>query len=154
MPGIDDPESGMGRSWQSTFHADSVESAEQRMEQLEYSWQWLPDECLRATTPVLPAVRELPDGRKVFFNQLIAAFQGWKDERNDPSKAITHGDGTPLDTEGVQAAARLGEELSFDVPWQTGDVALVDNYVVMHGRRTFTGTRKILASLVARESHA
>jgi len=25
----------------------------------------------------------------------------------------------------------------------------VDNYTAMHGRRTFTGTRKVLASLVA-----
>jgi alpha-ketoglutarate-dependent taurine dioxygenase len=37
------------------------------------------------------------------------------------------------------------------VPWQAGDVALVDNYVTMHGRRTFTGPRKVLVSLVAGE---
>jgi hypothetical protein len=53
---------------------------------------------------------------------------GWKDGRNDPSRAITSGD---------------------DVPWLCGDVALVDNFVAMHGRRTFTGTRKVLASLIA-----
>jgi alpha-ketoglutarate-dependent taurine dioxygenase len=28
-------------------------------------------------------------------------------------------------------------------------VALVDNFVTMHGRRTFAGTRRVLASLVA-----
>ena len=49
-------------------------------------------------------------------------------------------------------AARLGEELSFDIPWETGDFALLDNYVVMHGRRAFTGTRRVLASLVAAEN--
>ena len=37
------------------------------------------------------------------------------------------------------------------MPWQQGDVALVDNFVTMHGRRTFTGTRKVLASLIAAE---
>jgi alpha-ketoglutarate-dependent taurine dioxygenase len=46
-------------------------------------------------------------------------------------------------------AVELADALTFDVPWQTGDVALVDNHVVMHGRRTFTGARKILASLIA-----
>ena len=98
---------------------------------------------------MLPAVRELPDGRRSFFNQMIAAYHGWKDARNDPSKSITLGDGTPLDREAVTLAARLADELTFDIPWQTGDVALVDNFVTMHGRRTFAGTRKVLASLVA-----
>lgn len=149
MPGADDAASGMGRSWQSTWSVDTKEAAEERMTKLGYTWEWLDDGCLRATTPVLPAVRDLGDGRKSFFNQLIAAFKGWKDTRNDPSKAITFGDGTPLDAADAMRAADLAEEITFDVPWQTGDVALVDNYVAMHGRRTFAGTRKVLASLVA-----
>jgi alpha-ketoglutarate-dependent taurine dioxygenase len=151
MPSQNDPGSGMGRSWQSTLRASRREQAEERLAALGYSWTWLTDGCLRATTPVLPATRKLDDGRTSFFNQLIAAFQGWKDERNDPSTAITFGDGTPLDRGAVDVATRLGEELSFDLAWQRSDVALVDNYVTMHGRRPFTGTRKVLASLVAGE---
>jgi hypothetical protein len=149
MPSQNDPNSGMGRSWQSTLRASTPEQAEERLKGLGYSWTWLADGCLRATTPVLPAVRKLADGRTSFFNQLIAAFQGWKDGRNDPSEAITFGDGTPLDADAVNVAARLGEELSFDLAWQRADVVLVDNYVTMHGRRGFTGTRKVLASLIA-----
>lgn len=152
MPGENDAASGMGRSWQSTLKARTRDEAELRLRELGYEWTWLADGGLRATTPVLPAVRRLKDGRVTFFNQLIAAARGWKDSRNDPMKAITFGDGSPLDPEAVMAAAELGEELSFDVPWQAGDVALVDNYVVMHGRRPFTGTRKVLASLVAAEA--
>ncbi len=151
MPSQSDPSSGMGRSWQSTLRASTPQEAEERLQRLGYSWTWLADGCLRATTPVLPAVRKLPDGRTSFFNQLIAAFQGWKDERNEPSNAITFGDGTPLDPDAVSGAARLGEELSFDVRWRRADVVLVDNYVTMHGRRGFTGTRKVLASLIGGE---
>jgi hypothetical protein len=151
MPAANDATSGMGRSWQSTLRAQTREEAERRLRGLGYSWEWLADGSLRATTPVLPAVRRLSNGRVSFFNQLIAAAMGWRDARNDPSKSITFGDGSPLDREAVNVAAQLGEELSFDVPWQNGDVALVDNYVAMHGRRTFTGTRKVLASLVAAE---
>jgi hypothetical protein len=149
MPPSNDLSSGMGRSWQSTLRAETKEQAEQRLRELGYSWEWLPDGSLRATTPKLPAVKSLPDGRKVFFNQLIAAFKGWKDARNDPSKAITFGDGARLDADAVHAAAALADEIAFDVPWQPGDVVLVDNYLVMHGRRPFTGTRKVWASLVA-----
>ena len=151
MPGESDPNSGMGRSWRSTFHAETREKAEARMTSLGYSWEWLSDGSLRATTPVLPAVKELSTGRRSFFNQLIAASTGWKDDRNDPSKAITFGDGSLLNVEAVHTAATLADEITFDVPWQKGDVALVDNFAVMHGRRTFAGTRKVLASLVACE---
>jgi Taurine catabolism dioxygenase TauD, TfdA family len=151
MPGANDPNSGMGRSWQSTFKAGSHQEAEQRMAALGYSWEWLPDDCLRATTPILEGVRPLTHGRKSFFNQLIAAFMGWKDDRNDPTKAITFGDDAPLDKDAVLTACRIADEITFDVQWQSGDVALVDNYVTMHARRSFTGTRKVLASLVAAE---
>ena len=149
MPGEADKTSSMGRSWQSTFNADTREDAESRMRSLEYTWEWLPNESLRATAPILPAVRKLGNGRHSFFNQLIAAFSGWKDARNDPGKAITFGDGSPLNPSDVEKASFLADELTFDLPWQAWDLALVDNYVAMHGRRSFTGTRKVMASLVA-----
>ena len=149
MPAEADKASGMGRSWQNTFSADTREAAQHRMTELDYTWEWQPNGDLRATTPVLPAVRDLGAGRASFFNQLIAAFNGWKDTRNDPAKAITFGDGSPLDPEDVTAASALADDGTFDLPWQAGDLALVDNFTAMHGRRTFTGTRKVLASLVA-----
>lgn len=149
MPPDDDPSSGMGRSWRSTLSVDSRAGAEERLARLGYTAEWLPGECLRATTPVLPAVRTLASGRKAFFNQLIAAFQGWKDSRNDPSKAITFGDGSPLDVEAARRACDLAEEFTVDLHWQNGDVALVDNFVAMHGRRHFSGPRRVLAALAA-----
>ncbi|HEX5470462.1 MAG TPA: TauD/TfdA family dioxygenase [Lacipirellulaceae bacterium] len=153
MPSDNDPKSGMGRSWKSTLRAETREQAESRLREIGYDWEWLPDDCLRATTPILPAVRALGDGRKSFFNQLIAAFQGWKDERNDPSKAIRFGDGSPLDREAVNVATELAYEMAFDLPWQQGDAVIVDNFVTMHGRRTFRGTRKVLASLADPHKH-
>jgi len=149
MPDQDDPESGQGRSWRSTFFADTRAQAEARLSSLGYSWQWEDDGCLRATTPVLQAVRTLDSGVQVFFNQLIASYRGWKDSRNDPSKAITFGDGTPMDREMIMRVCDMADEMTFNIPWQQGDVVLVDNYLVMHGRRPFKGTRRVLASLVA-----
>ena len=149
MPGEADTESGMGRSWQSTLSVDSRKAAEVRLAKLGYTWEWQANGDLSVTTPVLPAVRRLANARTSFFNQLIAAFNGWKDTRNDPSRAIRFGDGSLLNPTDVAAASSIADELTFDIPWQQGDIALVDNYVAMHGRRTFEGTRKVLASLVA-----
>ncbi len=149
MAGAADPGSSMGRSWRSTFAAETKEDAEKRLRELGYSWEWLADDALRATTPTLPAVKVLPDGRQSFFNQLIAATQGWKDTRNDPARAITFGDGSPLPDEGVETANAIANELTFDLMWKPGDVCLVNNDRVMHGRKPFVGKRRVLAALAA-----
>ena len=49
--------------------------------------------------------------------------------------------------------AELSEDFTFDLEWQDGDVAIVDNYRAMHGRRPYSGDRKrvVLVALVASE---
>lgn len=152
MPGSNDAASGMGRSWQSTWNATTQSEAESRMSDLGYSWTWQDHSCLKVTTPVLAATKDLGAGRTSFFNQLIAAFQGWKDVRNDPGKSIRFGDGSPLDPGTIDRVIQMAEDITFDLHWEAGDVALVDNYMTMHGRRSFEGTRSVLASLVALET--
>jgi alpha-ketoglutarate-dependent taurine dioxygenase len=147
MPESDDAQSGMGRSWHKTLGVTTKEAAEKRLQDLMYSYEWLSNGCLKATTPPLPAIMDVNDRQATFFNQLIAAYCGWKDERNDPSEAIRHGDGSKLDGDAVRIAMQLAEELSFDQQWQVGDMVILDNTVAMHARRPFVGTRKVLASL-------
>ena len=149
MPNIDDLESGQGRSWRSTLSTDDKSAAEDKLRKLGYQWEWQEQDSLRVTTAVLPAVRETDNGRQVFFNQLIAAFRGWKDTRNATEKSIRFGDDSAISTQAMAKAIHIGDELSFDIPWQSGDVALVDNFLVMHGRRPFEGQRRVLASLIA-----
>lgn len=153
MPDEDDANSGMGRSWRSTLGVDSRDAAERRLIELEYSWKWQTNSCLQVTSPPLPAVMEASKGRRVFFNQLIAAFSGWKDDRNDPSKAIQHGDGAPLNSEAVLSATEMAEDLAFDLQWQVGDIALIDNTIAMHARRSFQGRRKVIASFAEMQTH-
>ena len=149
MPAEADLKSGMGRTWQSTLSVASTKEAEMRLNKLGYTWEWLNGNELKVTTPVLPAIRELSDGRYSFFNQLIAAFKGWKDARNDPSKSITFGDGSIINPYDISKISDLADAITFDLQWEDGDLAIIDNFLCMHGRRSYTGTRKVLASLVA-----
>lgn len=146
MPGEDDLESGQGRSWKSTLSVDSKQQAEHKLADLGYSWEWMADSSLKATTPVLPAVVDLGDetGKnvKVFYNQLIAAYMGWKGVKENPASAITFGDGSHIPVSGLELVASLAAQFTFDLPWQDGDVALVDNYMAMHGRKPYSGDRK------------
>ncbi len=151
MPEEDDPGSPVGRSWRSTFGCSDRGAVEQRMESLGYEGAWLSDGSLRTTTPVLPAIRALGPDRFSLFNQLIAA-RSWKDARNAPRTAVRFGDGRALPDDAWAAVGELAAEEIHDLEWQRGDVALVDNFVVMHGRRSFEGRRRVLASLVPREA--
>ena len=128
---------------------ESKEAAEKRLRNLGYTWEWREDGSLRVTTAALPAVRDLGGGRKTFFNQLIAAFRGWSDSRNSADKSITFGRGDPITGEAMAPAIAAADEFTVDCAWQAGDVALVDNFTVMHGRRPYEGKRRVLASLLA-----
>lgn len=143
MPGEDDAASGQGRSWRSTLDVETQEGAEAKLDRLGYNWTWQSDGTLEVQTAALNAVKTLPDGTEVFFNQLIAAFLGWK----NGAKAIHFGDDSPIAKADMKRVCELADKLTFDMPWQASDLVLLDNFRVMHGRRPFEGTRRILASL-------
>ena len=76
---------------------------------------------------------------------MIAAYTGWRDARNDPTKAVTFGDGSPLDPKLIEAARAVMEEICADILWEKMDVLCVDNNLCMHARRTFDPPRRVLA---------
>lgn len=143
MPSEEQAASGQGRSWRSTLGVFDATAAVAKLAGMHYRWRWCDDGALEVISRPLPAVRALEGGGEAFFNQLIAAYKGWK----NGAEAITFGDGSAIDGEDMDAVCALADELTFLIPWQAGDVALVDNFRVMHGRRPFKGTRRVLASL-------
>lgn len=148
LPEEDDPSSAIGRSWKSTYQTDTREGAETRMLEQGTSWEWLDNGNLKTITAVLPAVKMEPrTGKKTFFNAMVAAYLGWVDSRNDPSKAIVLGDGSPVDHDAMMGIAGFMESTKVAVPWIKGDVLLVDNHLAMHSRNPFTPPRRILASV-------
>ena len=117
MPAENDLASGQGRSWRSTLSAETTQEAETKLSRLGYQWEWGEDGALSVTTPVLPAIRTAKDGRKVFFNQLIAAFRGWQDARNVGEKSIFFGDYSTISNDDMAVVIRLSDLLTFDIPW-------------------------------------
>ena len=97
----------------------------------------------------MPAIKVLTDGRKVFFNQLIAAYRGWKHSTAVAGKSISFGDESIISDDDMIIVSRIADDLTFNISWQAGDVALLDNFLVMHGRHPFEGKRSVFASLVA-----
>lgn len=133
----------------------SLEEAEQALQKLGSSWEWLPNGDLRTITAVLPAIRTDSgtnrSGQKTFYNSIVAAYTGWNDARNDGRRAVRLADGRELDEHFMADAVKVMNDVAVAMPWVKGDLLLVDNRTVMHSRRPFEGPRRILASL-ARDS--
>jgi len=148
MPENDDQSSPIGRSWKSTFQVETKEEAEAKMTELGSTWEWLEGGNVRTVTATVPALRVDPrTGRKMFFNSMVAAFTGWIDSRNDPTKAVLLGDGTPVDATAMAGTAKFMMANRVAFKWAAGDAILIDNTVTMHSRNPFERPRRILAAL-------
>jgi hypothetical protein len=75
-------------------------------------------------------------------------FIGWTDKRNQGPESVRYGlTGDALDAADVYAVRDVMSEIAVDIPWQHGDVMLLDNTRAMHARRPFTPPRRTLAYL-------
>lgn len=148
MPLEDDNTSAIGRSWKSTFQCTTKEEAEAAMSKIGTTWEWLSNGDVRTTSAVVPAIRtDQRSGRKMFFNSMVAAYTGWIDSRNDPTKAIVLGDGSPVNGEALLKVAEFQRDNRVCFKWAKGDIIVIDNFCTMHSRNTFSKPRRILASI-------
>jgi alpha-ketoglutarate-dependent taurine dioxygenase len=152
LPVEDDHSSAIGRGWKSTFLCQTKGEAEKALESLGSSWEWLPNGDVKTITKAIPAIRADNfnvdrSHEKTFFNSIVAAYSGWNDVRNVGTQAVMLADGRVLDAQFMAQAEAIMQEICVAIPWQLGDLMLVDNRTVMHARRPFVGARRILASL-------
>ncbi len=62
-------------------------------------------------------------------------------------RTATFGDGEAIPDAMLAEVRAAYEDCSFQFDWNEGDVLLLDNMLVAHGRRSFTGARRILTSM-------
>ena len=141
--------SGQGRSWQKTLGVISKDEAEIRLNGLGYSWNWIEGDNLSVTTKTFEAIKELKDGSKSFFNQVLAASLGWKKNSEDDLLPVKFGNGDEIPEASIQMISELAKSLTLLRHWKDNDILLIDNYRVMHGRKPFSGekAREVLVSL-------
>ncbi|MAG46938.1 MAG: SyrP protein [Gammaproteobacteria bacterium] len=141
--------SGQGRSWQKTLGVSSKNDAEEKLSKLGYSWNWIEDDNLSVTTKTLQATKELGNGQKSFFNQVIAASLGWKKNSENQIAPVRFGNGEEIKESYIELLSELAQSLTLLRSWQDHDILLIDNYRVMHGRKPFAGNknREVLVSL-------
>ena len=82
--------------------------------------------------------------------------RGEERRRRDPVRRrahpydCTYGDGGDISVEAMREVRQAIWAETRVFPWQRGDLLLLDNFRVGHGRAPFEGERRVLAALVAR----
>ncbi|MFF2012513.1 TauD/TfdA family dioxygenase [Streptomyces sp. NPDC058195] len=111
------------------------------------------------TRQVLPAVVKHPlTGRRCWFNQ-IAFLNEWTMDPDVREFLVGEfgaqglpfttflGDGTPLDPSVVEDINAVYDKHAVEVPFQDGDLLLVDNIGTAHSRDPYRGDREIVVAL-------
>ncbi|WP_418959850.1 TauD/TfdA family dioxygenase [Streptomyces tritici] len=148
---------GFGKSWQATFETEDRAEVEAFLDGAEAEWSWQPDGTLRVSQLRRATLEHPVTGTEVWFNQAdqwhvaglgddAAALAELIPEDELPQNAF-FADGSPIPADYITHVQEVGMKTAVDVAWETGDLLLVDNVAVAHGRRAFTGRRRILVAM-------
>jgi hypothetical protein len=66
---------------------------------------------------------------------------------DDLPRNVCFGDGAPIGADDIAAIAAAHDQAIVSFPWQVGDVLLIDNLLVSHGREPYTGTRRVVVAM-------
>ena len=147
---------GLGRSWQATFETEDKDAVTEYLEASGTEYAWGANNSLM-TGQVREASIHRRTGEKLWFNQadlwhytnhgdLGQQLLSMLGPDSLPTNAV-FGDGSTIDPEALDHIRQTRRRLACAFPWNKGDVLLLDNFKMAHGRNPFQGPRRILVSL-------
>lgn len=144
--------------WQDTFGLDDPDAIDALMRAKGHTHRWHDDGGL-GYSYVHDAFRPDPaTGAPLWFNQVTELHCSyWRHHPHFPSDSddarypatTTYGDGEPIDPALVTALRATLWRTSRAVAMRSGDVLVLDNTYIQHGRFAFSGPRMHLVSLTA-----
>jgi amino acid adenylation domain-containing protein len=146
---------GLGLPWQEVFQTSSRAVVEEYCRHHGITVQWKSGDRLR-TSQIRPAVRRhVKSGAPVWFNHAAFFHISSLDEstRNSTLDMLGedtvpfntfYGDGTPIEPSVLDHIREAYRQETVSFAWEKGDVLMLDNMLVSHGRESFTGPRQIV----------
>lgn len=150
---------GLDLPWQQAFNSEDRDTVQAFCRANRIDFEWKADGELR-TRQVCQAVARHPVSQDwVWFNQAHlfhlsnlapAVREGLLAVVEDPlelPRNVYYGDGSPLEDSALDEIRGVLDDCTLRFPWQQGDVLMLDNMLVAHGRASFKGARKIIVAM-------
>jgi alpha-ketoglutarate-dependent taurine dioxygenase len=149
---------GVDVGWQDFFRTEDQGEVEAYCRKAGIEFQWKGENDLM-TRRISPGVCRHPQtGEWTFFNQVQLHHDSCLDAEvrrsmealfrtEDLPRNVCYGDGTPIEESVMEAIGRAYWEAAVALPWEAGDIMVLDNMLVAHARNPFVGPRKIVVAM-------
>lgn len=151
---------GLGPSWKDTFETEDKSEVNKHCERLNIEYEWKSDDSIRLIQRRKGTLLHKSTGEEVWFNQidqfhpLHLGEKLYKNLRrlykntHDLPMFVEFGDGTEITEDRIKHILDTMEAVTIAPTWNQGDLLLIDNELVCHGRNPFEGERKVLVSMI------
>ncbi|MEM7254212.1 MAG: TauD/TfdA family dioxygenase [Pseudomonadota bacterium] len=149
---------GLDVTWQQAFATEDRLAVEAYCQRAGIDYRWEAPDVLRTRQICQSEAVHPMTGEPVWFNQAhlfhvsslppevrtnLAAVV----EPEDFPRNAYFGDGTPIDDAVLDDIRALYREIQVARPWSAGDLLLIDNLLVAHGREPYVGERRVLVAM-------
>lgn len=149
---------GIGVSWQIAFQTEDPEEVARYCDDNKIEYEWISENHLQ-TRQRRHAIRIHPESKEpLFFNhglffhvtslpeEITAGLRQALPPSHFPTQTYW-GDGQDFEPEVLEELRTLINKNIVRFNWQSGDVLVLDNMKIAHGRDPYTGDRKIIVAM-------
>jgi len=149
---------GLDLTWQQVFNTDRQSDVEDYCRKRGIQCEWNEDGDLRTRQRVQGVAQHPRTKDWVWFNQAHLFHLSNLDpdmqeilldtvgEEGLP-RNVYYGDGSPLEEDALAEIRAVLADCEVVFPWKTGDVLMLDNMLVAHSRKPFSGERKVVVAM-------
>ncbi|UII69064.1 TauD/TfdA family dioxygenase [Pseudomonas sp. HN11] len=144
--------------WQKVFNTEDRAQVERYCRDNDIEWEWKADGDLRTRQRCAAVLRHPETGEWVWFNQahlfhvsaiepdVRASLLAAVGEENLP-RHVYFGDGSAIPDAMLDTVRAVYDQTAVSFPWEPGDILMLDNRLVAHGRNPYTGDRKVIVAM-------
>jgi alpha-ketoglutarate-dependent taurine dioxygenase len=149
---------GLDLQWENVFQTTNKLEVENYCKKAGIEFEWREGNRLR-TRQVCQAIAIHPKTNEtVWFNQAHLFHISSLDtevresllsilKTEDLPRNAFYGDGSEIESSVIAEINAVYQQESVIFPWQKGDILMLDNMLVAHGRKPFLGSRKVLVGM-------
>ncbi|MEU8199454.1 condensation domain-containing protein [Microbispora amethystogenes] len=148
---------GFDLSWEQAFETDRRAEVEALCRAQGIEFTWYGDDRLRSSQVCQAVTRHPVTGGELWFNQAhLFHTSGLADEVGDVlvdgdhadiPRQVYYGDGEPIEDALLEQVRAAFDAETIRETWQEGDVLIIDNMLVSHGRDPYEGPRRVLVAM-------